>query len=114
MKVLLFVLFMAMIVLLLLALTYFLSYSKILSSHSKSSPFECGFLALSPFSPPFSVSFFIVSLMFLLFDVEILLVCLLPLVISFSYFSSSLMWFVLFLILVSTLYEWMKGVLVWV
>lgn len=98
-------LFIGRIVLLLLVLTYYLSYSKTFSRHSKSSPFECGFLSLRPFRPPFRVSFFIISLIFLLFDVEILLVCLLPLVTRLSYFSSRLMWLVLTLILVSTLYE---------
>lgn len=89
----------------LLLLTFFLGYSNVFSGEAKSSPFECGFLPLGSFNSPFSISFFIISLMFLLFDVEILLVCLLPLVSFYSFYVKGVMWVVLFIILFSTLYE---------
>jgi len=54
----------------------------------KRSPFECGFQSLSLGGVSFSMPFFIISLIFLLFDVEILLVCFYPLVHSFYFYFS--------------------------
>ncbi|RKF62758.1 Cytochrome c oxidase subunit 3, partial [Golovinomyces cichoracearum] len=39
----------------------------------RSSAFECGFDSITPTGVPFSIPFFVISLIFLLFDVEILL-----------------------------------------
>ena len=39
----------------------------------KSSPFECGFLGLEERRSPFRVHFFIVSLIFLIFDIELVI-----------------------------------------
>jgi len=58
------------------------------SYEDKSSSFECGFDSITPTGVPFSIPFFVISLMFLLFDVEILLVCFYPLFYSFSFYVS--------------------------
>lgn len=39
----------------------------------KGSPFECGFLGLEESRSPFSVHFFLISLIFLVFDVELVI-----------------------------------------
>ena len=84
------------------------------SYEEKGSSFECGFQPFRGSAFSFSIPFFIISLMFLLFDVEILLVCFYPLLLSFTFYSSTYLWVVVVLILFATLYEWVKGVLSWV
>nr|YP_009502247.1 NADH dehydrogenase subunit 3 [Acizzia uncatoides]AWU48815.1 NADH dehydrogenase subunit 3 [Acizzia uncatoides] len=81
----------------------------------KASPFECGF---DPFSKPriaFSIHFFCISLMFLVFDIEITLILPLPMVSSemllINWISSSL---TLFSILITGLFmEWKEGSMNW-
>ncbi|PZU18152.1 MAG: hypothetical protein DI589_25235 [Shinella sp.] len=41
---------------------------------------------MTPTGVPFSIPFFVISLIFLLFDVEILLVCFYPLFYSFTFY----------------------------
>jgi NADH:ubiquinone oxidoreductase subunit 3 (subunit A) len=100
--------------LVLVGVVFFVSFSLERSYDEKGSSFECGFQPFRGSSFSFSMPFFIISLIFLLFDVEILLVCFYPLVFSFSFYFSLYFWLVVVLILFATLYEWVKGVLSWV
>nr|YP_009735134.1 NADH dehydrogenase subunit 3 [Acropyga kinomurai]QBG38632.1 NADH dehydrogenase subunit 3 [Acropyga kinomurai] len=63
--------------LMILMINMFLT-SKIKKMREKMSPFECGFDPLTQSRLPFSIQFFMISLIFLIFDVEIAL--LLPLI----------------------------------
>nr|UFZ12884.1 NADH dehydrogenase subunit 3 [Corydalus sp. 2 YLJ-2021a] len=81
----------------------------------KASPFECGFDPISSSRLPFSLRFFLIAVIFLIFDVEIAL--LLPLIMLIN-FSNILMWattsFIFLLILLVGLYhEWNQGALNW-
>lgn len=40
----------------------------------KNNPFECGFLGYEEGRSPFSIHFFLVSLIFLIFDIELILI----------------------------------------
>nr|YP_009266291.1 NADH dehydrogenase subunit 3 [Hieroglyphus tonkinensis]ANJ44380.1 NADH dehydrogenase subunit 3 [Hieroglyphus tonkinensis] len=88
---------------------------KLINDREKSSPFECGFDPKSSARMPFSLRFFLIAVIFLIFDVEIALI--LPIVIimktsNLMIWTSSTMFFIL--ILLGGLYhEWNQGALQW-
>nr|QRG30035.1 NADH dehydrogenase subunit 3 [Emeia pseudosauteri] len=106
-------------------ITFFLSFiimilTSILSKKSftdreKSSPFECGFDPKSSARMPFSLQFFLIAMIFLIFDVEITL--LLPLILTMkmtSMMSFSIITLIFIMILIMGLYhEWNQGALNW-
>nr|YP_009130906.1 NADH dehydrogenase subunit 3 [Epigonichthys cultellus]AGQ42760.1 NADH dehydrogenase subunit 3 [Epigonichthys cultellus]BAV13775.1 NADH dehydrogenase subunit 3 [Epigonichthys cultellus] len=84
--------------------------------NEKLSSYECGFDPIGTARLPFSLRFFLVAILFLLFDLEIALILPYPLemlfgsVIFFDYYLIS----ALVLILTGGLvYEWLKGGLEW-
>nr|YP_009740907.1 NADH dehydrogenase subunit 3 [Euthystira luteifemora]QID03921.1 NADH dehydrogenase subunit 3 [Euthystira luteifemora] len=88
---------------------------KLINDREKSSPFECGFDPKSSARMPFSLQFFLIAVIFLIFDVEIVLI--LPIVIIFKtsnimIWTLSTMFFIL--VLLGGLYhEWNQGALQW-
>nr|YP_010704692.1 NADH dehydrogenase subunit 3 [Monacha cartusiana]URP31103.1 NADH dehydrogenase subunit 3 [Monacha cartusiana] len=83
---------------------------------AKLTPFECGFEPLGAMRRPFSVRFFCLVVLFLIFDVETVL--LFP-VVANMFMGGSVKLFTsltIFLVtlLVGLLYEWMNGMLDWV
>nr|YP_010254297.1 NADH dehydrogenase subunit 3 [Micromus paganus]QTZ19028.1 NADH dehydrogenase subunit 3 [Micromus paganus] len=81
----------------------------------KNSPFECGFDPKCSARMPFSLHFFLIAIIFLVFDVEIALI--LP-IISIMYSSNLVIWFsttmIFLIILMMGLYhEWNQGALEW-
>nr|QQQ88042.1 NADH dehydrogenase subunit 3 [Silba sp. LW-2021] len=88
---------------------------KSLADREKSSPFECGFDPKSSSRLPFSLRFFLITIIFLIFDVEIALI--LPMILIINY-SNLLMWsltsIIFIIILLFGLYhEWNQGMLDW-
>nr|WOZ14049.1 NADH dehydrogenase subunit 3 [Artemia parthenogenetica] len=79
----------------------------------KSSPFECGFDPLNSSRTPFSIRFFVITLVFLVFDVEITL--LLPVVfLNVSTMGTYLVVFFSFVLIIGLFYEWKEGALSWI
>nr|QOL00510.1 NADH dehydrogenase subunit 3 [Aiolopus thalassinus tamulus] len=88
---------------------------KSINDREKSSPFECGFDPKSSARMPFSLQFFLIAVIFLIFDVEIALI--LPIVIIFKT-SNIMMWtlstmFFILILLIGLYYEWNQGALNW-
>nr|VFU78610.1 NADH dehydrogenase subunit 3 [Proasellus margalefi] len=81
----------------------------------KESPFECGFNPISTSRLPFSLRFFIIAMIFLVFDVEIVLLLPLSSLWDVSNINFWLLSYLVFLIvlLLGTLYEWSYGALSW-
>nr|WNH21108.1 NADH dehydrogenase subunit 3 [Paracirrhites forsteri] len=83
--------------------------------HEKLSPYECGFDPVGSARLPFSLRFFLVAILFLLFDLEIALLLPLPWgdqltspLLTFSWATS-----ILILLTLGLIYEWMQGGLEW-
>nr|YP_009309710.1 NADH dehydrogenase subunit 3 [Mikrogeophagus ramirezi]ALF63207.1 NADH dehydrogenase subunit 3 [Mikrogeophagus ramirezi] len=83
--------------------------------HEKLSPYECGFDPLGSARLPFSLRFFLVAILFLLFDLEIALLLPLPWGDQLSSPLTTFSWAfaVLALLTLGLVYEWIQGGLEW-
>ena len=84
-------------------------------SSEKVGAYECGFEPFSDARKNFDIHFYVVAILFIIFDVEI--VFLLPWVLSLNSLDFSgfyLVVFFLFLFLVGFAYEWQSGIIDWV
>nr|BCO16588.1 NADH dehydrogenase subunit 3 [Crossobamon orientalis] len=81
----------------------------------KLSPYECGFDPLGTARLPFSLRFFLVAILFLLFDLEIVLLLPAPWAISSTNPINTLLYIflVLMLLTLGLIYEWCQGGLDW-
>nr|QHR79582.1 NADH dehydrogenase subunit 3 [Brachionus rubens] len=79
------------------------------------SPYECGFEHHNVSRIPFSLRYFFLTLIFLLFDLEIVLMLFMPYVMLSSYFMLSLVLLMsfIFILYLSLIYEWNDGTLEW-
>nr|YP_010583736.1 NADH dehydrogenase subunit 3 [Sepia orbignyana]UXN83932.1 NADH dehydrogenase subunit 3 [Sepia orbignyana] len=107
-----FILFITNMVLFLLGL---IIYKRSSNNREKNTPFECGFDPSIYTRSPFSMRFFLLAVIFLIFDVEIIL--LIPLTMNIMNtnthwpFTSSLIFLVI--LLMGLLHEWNQGSLNW-
>nr|UGN11523.1 NADH dehydrogenase subunit 3 [Trogloglanis pattersoni] len=85
------------------------------SDTEKLSPYECGFDPQGTARLPFSLRFFLVAILFLLFDLEIALLLPLPWSNQLSSPTCTLLWTTTILILLTLglVYEWLQGGLEW-
>nr|ADC92534.1 NADH dehydrogenase subunit 3 [Coracornis raveni] len=81
----------------------------------KLSPYECGFDPLGSARLPFSIRFFLVAILFLLFDLEIALLLPLPWAIQLQTPTTTLTWAstLILLLTLGLIYEWTQGGLEW-
>lgn len=91
---------------------------KILSPHKpdaeKNSPYECGFEAFEDARMKFDVRYYLVAILFILFDLEIAF--LFPWAVVIQEIGSAGFWAMmafLFVLVVGFIFEWMKGALEW-
>nr|AZZ89120.1 NADH dehydrogenase subunit 3 [Magadhaideus sp. n. SX-2018] len=113
MKVLLTMLTTVMVIMMLFMLTSTMS-KKNMTSREKTKPFECGFSKLSSARKPFSTHFFLIAMMFLIFDIEISMI--LPMYSTKTIkmnewmFTSSMM---ILILVIGLMHEWNNGMLEW-
>nr|YP_010599794.1 NADH dehydrogenase subunit 3 [Nola angustipennis]WAL04254.1 NADH dehydrogenase subunit 3 [Nola angustipennis] len=88
---------------------------KSFSDREKNSPFECGFEPKSSARIPFSLHFFLITVIFLIFDIEIALIF--PIIPLFKMVNfliwSKISFFFIFILLIGLYHEWNQNMLNW-
>nr|YP_010926082.1 NADH dehydrogenase subunit 3 [Agrilus zanthoxylumi]WKF51811.1 NADH dehydrogenase subunit 3 [Agrilus zanthoxylumi] len=106
--------FLISLVLIIMVLTSTIS-KKTFSDREKNSPFECGFDPKTSARTPFSLHFFLIAVIFLIFDVEITL--LMPILIMIKTLNIHQLFemtvFFIMILLVGLYHEWKQGALNW-
>nr|WBK14699.1 NADH dehydrogenase subunit 3 [Acronicta rumicis] len=109
---------MSLIIMLISNILMFISIilsKKSYSDREKCSPFECGFDPKSSARIPFSLHFFLITVIFLIFDVEIALIFpIIPLfkMVNFIYWTTISFFFIIIL-LIGLYHEWNQNMLNW-
>nr|AHN95692.1 NADH dehydrogenase subunit 3 [Trigonotylus caelestialium] len=88
---------------------------KTLMDREKMSPFECGFDPKSSPRIPFSSQFFLIAVLFLVFDIEIVII--LPMITTMKS-SNMLSWMItsvtfIMILMLGLYHEWKNGILEW-
>lgn len=81
---------------------------------AKQAPYECGFPAMETARKPFDVRFYLVAIMFIVFDIETAI--LFPWAVTFrklGWLGVSAMLLFLFVLTIVFVYEWLAGALEW-
>nr|UCS09557.1 NADH dehydrogenase subunit 3 [Graphium confucius] len=113
-------LLLSMSMIIILISNIFMILSMILSKKSfmdreKNSPFECGFDPKSSARLPFSLHFFLITVIFLIFDIEIALIF--PFISSFNLVNiiplTKISFFFLIMLLIGLYHEWNQNMLNW-
>nr|QFQ01337.1 NADH dehydrogenase subunit 3 [Nematocarcinus gracilis] len=88
---------------------------KTITDREKNSPFECGFDPKGSARLPFSLRFFLIAVIFLIFDVEITLLLPLASIINMTNIKTWMFTGVFFLLilLLGLYHEWNQGALEW-
>nr|ATC73075.1 NADH dehydrogenase subunit 3 [Cicadellinae sp. EMHAU-2015-Zz060410]QUO99354.1 NADH dehydrogenase subunit 3 [Atkinsoniella grahami]QUO99367.1 NADH dehydrogenase subunit 3 [Atkinsoniella xanthonota]QZH44562.1 NADH dehydrogenase subunit 3 [Atkinsoniella xanthonota] len=113
-KLLLFMLII-MIMITMISMLIMLISKKSIIDMQKSTPFECGFNPMSYKRLPFSIHFFLIAVIFLIFDIEIIIIV--PMI--FMMKSTMLLYWlitsVMFIIILifGLFHEWYNGMLNW-
>nr|UPL65227.1 NADH dehydrogenase subunit 3 [Scantius aegyptius rossii] len=108
-------LIMALIITLGLMLMCTLISKNMSSDREKSSPFECGFDPKDTARLPFSLQFFLIAVLFLIFDIEVVII--LPMVLTIK-LMNNINWMITVITFMITLllglyYEWKMSMLEW-
>nr|YP_004123099.1 NADH dehydrogenase subunit 3 [Hypsibius dujardini]CBY83892.1 NADH dehydogenase subunit 3 [Hypsibius dujardini] len=103
------------VIFILLFLSIFMKPQNMKMKYEKLSSFECGFDPSHKMRTPFSLRFFIVTVIFLIFDIEVTIMMPIPfganLTQFFSYMSSNFI--LMFLLIGGLFFEWSQGALEW-
>nr|QJF47663.1 NADH dehydrogenase subunit 3 [Plebejus argus] len=89
---------------------------KMMWDREKCSPFECGFDPMSSARIPFSLHFFLITMIFLIFDVEIALIF--PIIKLFKSVNfivwTKVSFFFIIMLLIGLYHEWNQNMLNWI
>nr|UPL65565.1 NADH dehydrogenase subunit 3 [Dicranocephalus sp.] len=81
----------------------------------KMSPFECGFDPKSKARTPFSIQFFLIAVLFLIFDIEIAIILPMLITMKTSNITSWMITITMFImiLIIGLYFEWKNGMLDW-
>uniref|UniRef100_A0AAU6PBY1 NADH-ubiquinone oxidoreductase chain 3 n=1 Tax=Destinoides conspicuus TaxID=3137869 RepID=A0AAU6PBY1_9HEMI len=107
--------FLIMFLIFMMFLMSFFFNKKVYLDFQKSSPFECGFNSMTMKRIPFSIHFFLIAVIFLIFDIEVVILFPIVVVLSFSsiYFWFFTVSFFFFFLIFGLYHEWYNGILNW-
>nr|YP_010180287.1 NADH dehydrogenase subunit 3 [Haemadipsa crenata]QVD39090.1 NADH dehydrogenase subunit 3 [Haemadipsa crenata] len=95
---------------------YFLSYylfMRELKNRHKLLAFECGFDSFFNARVPFSTRFFLLAVIFIVFDIEIVLLFPIPMLNILNNVNLVIILMIFFLLLFGLLHEWNEGAIDW-
>nr|QDH82281.1 NADH dehydrogenase subunit 3 [Parapolybia nodosa] len=101
----------------LLILINFIVSIKMFKDREKPSPYECGFTPLTEPRLPFSIQFFLIGMIFLIFDIEIIL--LMPFIaaiyMNLNLYQLMMTFLIVFIcLLIGLIYEWNEQSVIWI
>nr|UQS80544.1 NADH dehydrogenase subunit 3 [Convexana sp. 1 JW-2022a] len=103
------------LLLILMLLMFMLLSKKSIIDLQKSTSFECGFNPMSYSRLPFSIHFFLIAVIFLIFDIEIVIIVPIIFLIKSTTLFYWLLTSILFIVvlLMGLYHEWYNGMLNW-
>nr|YP_010431996.1 NADH dehydrogenase subunit 3 [Abrus yunshanensis]USS62531.1 NADH dehydrogenase subunit 3 [Abrus yunshanensis] len=115
MKLMSFSLIIIIMLLVIMLLTVLMLSKKMLTDMQKITPFECGFNPMSYTRLPFSIHFFMIAVIFLIFDIEIIMILPMIFTLKSSMVKLWVMTSALFLLilLIGLFHEWKNGMIDW-
>lgn len=92
-----------------------LLYMRMSIQRNKLTPFECGFDPKIQARIPFSTRFFLLAVIFIVFDIEIVILIPLPIIIIYSITNIHIIIFIIILIIliIGLIHEFYEGALNW-
>nr|YP_009829221.1 NADH dehydrogenase subunit 3 [Greenidea ficicola]QJC59739.1 NADH dehydrogenase subunit 3 [Greenidea ficicola]WCJ52968.1 NADH dehydrogenase subunit 3 [Greenidea ficicola] len=106
---------MMILILIMLMMTMLMINMKMKFNLNKSAPFECGFDPFNKSRIPFSLNFYLIAIIFLIFDIEISII--LPMIMNFkmsNMINFNILFLMFFMFMIITIfYEWKFGSLNW-
>nr|WAP91729.1 NADH dehydrogenase subunit 3 [Idiocerini gen. 'Neoamritatus' sp.] len=104
-----------MLIIIVIMIMLIMISKKSIIDNEKLTPFECGFNPMSSKRLPFSIHFFLIAVVFLIFDIEIIII--LPMILTMKY-TMIKYWIITSLLFIIVLmmglyHEWYHGMLKW-
>nr|QVY57863.1 NADH dehydrogenase subunit 3 [Trissolcus japonicus] len=110
-----FLIFIITMIMFLLLYLNILFQKKKINYREKMTPIECGFNQMNKFHLPFSIQFYYISILFLIFDIEISII--LPMIQKLNFFLMNkwMMSFsiIIFILLIGLFIEWWNNLIKW-
>nr|QWC53781.1 NADH dehydrogenase subunit 3 [Carinata rufipenna] len=107
--------FLVLFIIMMISMLLIMISKKSVIDLQKSSPFECGFNPMSYSRLPFSIHFFLIAVIFLIFDIEIIIIIPMILLIKSTkllFWTMTSLTFIIILI-IGLYHEWYNGMLNW-